>query len=145
MCVFFRLECFGKVSGCHAEQTHKHTDDLPRKTREGHRQSDEQWNRFKGDVGGTSERRWSAYGLFQAHRYHLELNWTELNKTCNLNMWLRKNTHCKLVHGCVVYIKRASRWQQFHMAPAVQRCEYTTLVDETQIWRTINWRMPSLI
>ena len=26
MCVFFRLECFGKVSGCHAEQTHKHTE-----------------------------------------------------------------------------------------------------------------------
>ena len=23
---FFRLECVGKVSGCHAEQTHKHTD-----------------------------------------------------------------------------------------------------------------------
>ena len=23
---------------------------------------------------------WSAYGLFRAHRYHLELNWTELNR-----------------------------------------------------------------
>ena len=26
------------------------------RTREGHRQSDEHWNRFKGDVGETSER-----------------------------------------------------------------------------------------
>ena len=24
---------------------------------------------------------WSAYGLFQVHRYHLELSWTELNWT----------------------------------------------------------------
>ena len=28
-----------------------------KRTREGHRQSDEHWNRFKGDVGETSERR----------------------------------------------------------------------------------------
>ena len=26
------------------------------RTREGHRQSDEHWNKFKGDVGETSER-----------------------------------------------------------------------------------------
>ena len=26
------------------------------RTREGHRQSDEHWNRFKGNVGQTSER-----------------------------------------------------------------------------------------
>ena len=29
--------------------------------REGHRQSDEYWNRFKGNVGETSERRSGAY------------------------------------------------------------------------------------
>ena len=36
---------------------------------------------FKGDVGEASER-WDGghnYGLFRAHRYHLELNCTELN------------------------------------------------------------------
>ena len=37
--------------------------------------SDEHWNRFKGNVRETSETEWSAYGLFRAHRYHLELNW----------------------------------------------------------------------
>ena len=36
-----------------------------------HRQSDEHWNRFKGNVGETSERpEWSAFGFFRAHRYH---------------------------------------------------------------------------
>ena len=40
------------------------------KEREGHRQSDEHWNCFKGNVGETSERRGGAhdYGLFRAHR-----------------------------------------------------------------------------
>ena len=46
-------------------------DDLPWRTREGHRQSDQHWNRFKGNVGGTSERRDGAL------RYRLQLNWTE--------------------------------------------------------------------
>ena len=43
---------------------------------EGHRQSDENWNRFKDDVGVTSERRGkaSAYRHFRAQRYNLELN-----------------------------------------------------------------------
>ena len=31
------------------------------RTRDGHRQSDEKWNRFKGNVGGTSERRGGAH------------------------------------------------------------------------------------
>ena len=31
--------------------------------------------------GNFRETGWSAYGLFRAHRYHLELNWTELNWT----------------------------------------------------------------
>ena len=44
------------------------------RTREGHRQSDEHWNRFKGDVGETSERRGGAHMRFSDHRYHLELN-----------------------------------------------------------------------
>ena len=49
------------------------------RAREGHCQSDEHCNRFKGNVW---ENFWemgrSAYGLFWAHRYHLGLNWTEL-------------------------------------------------------------------
>ena len=46
-------------------------------TREGHRHSDEHWNRLKGGVRETSERRGGAhtyYGISRAHRYHLELN-----------------------------------------------------------------------
>ena len=31
--------------------------------------------------GNFWERGWSAYGLFRTNRYHLELNWTELNWT----------------------------------------------------------------
>ena len=49
------------------------------RTREGHRQSGEHWNRFKGNVWKTSEMGWSVYGLLRAHRYHLELNRTELH------------------------------------------------------------------
>ena len=42
--------------------------------REGHHQSNKHWNHFKGNIGETSEMRWNAHGLFQVHRYHLELN-----------------------------------------------------------------------
>ena len=45
--------------------------------------SDEHWNRFKSLVG-KAERKGGAhyyYGLFRAHRYHLELNLTEPNRT----------------------------------------------------------------
>ena len=41
-----------------------------------HCQSDS-WNHFRGNIGETSEERGGAhniYGLFQGHRYHLELN-----------------------------------------------------------------------
>ena len=41
-------------------------------TREGHRQSDEHWNRFKGDVGETSERNFANTGFPE----HKELNRT---------------------------------------------------------------------
>ena len=34
------------------------------RTREGHRQSDEHWNRLKGDVGETSKRRDGAHMAF---------------------------------------------------------------------------------
>ena len=42
---------------------------------------DQSWNCFKGNTGETPVRRDGAcnYGLFRAHRYHLEMNWTELN------------------------------------------------------------------
>ena len=42
------------------------------RTRKGHRQSDEHWNRFKGNVQKTSERRGGAHS--RLHRYDLELN-----------------------------------------------------------------------
>ena len=34
------------------------------RTREGHRQSDERWNHFKGNVGASSERRGGAHTGF---------------------------------------------------------------------------------
>ena len=39
-------------------------DDLPERTRESHRQSDEHWNRVKGDIGETSERQGGVRGLW---------------------------------------------------------------------------------
>ena len=45
-----------------------------KRTREGRHRSDKRWNCFKGDNGETSETGWSAYGLYRAHTYHLELN-----------------------------------------------------------------------
>ena len=48
------------------------------RARESHRQSDENRNCFKGNIGETSERRGRMHtGLFRAHCSHLELN--ELN------------------------------------------------------------------
>ena len=47
------------------------------RTRESHRQSDEHWNRFKGNVGETSEKRVGAHMGF-SERKHTILNWTEL-------------------------------------------------------------------
>ena len=63
----FRHYLLAQNQGLH---TIDRLDDLPR---EGHRQSDEHWNCFKGNV---SETELSAYGLFRLHGYHLELNWT---------------------------------------------------------------------
>ena len=47
------------------------------RTREGHRQSGEHWNRFKGTVGETSERRGRAHMDF-SERIDTILNWTKL-------------------------------------------------------------------
>ena len=47
------------------------------RTREGHRRWDEHWNRFKGNVGETSERRCGAHMGF-SERIDTILNWTEL-------------------------------------------------------------------
>ena len=78
------------------------------RTRKGHhRQWDQHWNCFKGNIG---EMGWSAYGLSWVHRYHLELNWTEQNRTehchwtcfhlshlCSSEAWLRAFTPVCLV------------------------------------------------
>ena len=53
-------------------------DDLPWKDERGHRQSDEHWNCFKGNVGGgTFERRGGAH-MGSSARTDTTLNWTEL-------------------------------------------------------------------
>ena len=48
------------------------------RTREGHRQSDELWNRFKGDVGEISETRDGAHIGF-SERIDTVLNRTDLS------------------------------------------------------------------
>ena len=52
------------------------------RTREGHRHSDEHWNRFKGNVGESSERRGGEHMDFSERIYTI-LSWTELNWTQN--------------------------------------------------------------
>ena len=51
---------------------------FPERTREGHRQSDEQWDRFKGVIGETSETR--IIMGFSECIDPFELNWTEQEK-----------------------------------------------------------------
>ena len=41
--------------------------------------------------------------------------------TYTLPMWLWMKWHCKQVYGWMVYTELALRWQQFHMAPAMQQ------------------------
>ena len=88
-------------------------------TREGHRQEaldDLPWKDERGPSslgqtlepfqrqrwGNFWETGWSTYGLFQAHRYHLELNWTA--------MWWRPSA------GCPVWLSstltRGQKWRQ---------------------------------
>ena len=50
------------------------------RTREGHRQSDEHWNCFKGNVGETSERRDGMHIGFSECR-DTSLNQTELDNS----------------------------------------------------------------
>ena len=52
--------------GGERHENRKHEMIFLERTREGHRQSDEHWNRFKGNVGETSERRGvlHVYGPF---------------------------------------------------------------------------------
>ena len=61
-------------------KTHGWTIFLER-TREGHRQSDKHWIRFKGNDEETSQRRGEAHMGFSERIiiYHLELDSTELN------------------------------------------------------------------
>ena len=55
--------------------------------REGHRQSDKHWNRFKGNVGRTSERRGGAHMGF-SERLDTLLKLTELNSVSRLKVLL---------------------------------------------------------
>ena len=60
---------------------------------------------------------WSAYGLFRAHRYHLELNWTELKP-----LWALFSPD----NGWVLTVKglssRDKMWTAAHRKPA-QVCQ----------------------
>ena len=47
-------------------------------------------------------------------------------------MWLWVNWHCKLVHTCMVYTELAPRWQQCHMAPAMQQAN--SVVSTPLLW-----------
>ena len=74
-------------------------DDLPWKDERGPssvRRTVEPFQRQRW--GNFWETGWSAYGLFRAHRYHLELIWTEVKCRC----WQpgRHQQHARLVLHC---------------------------------------------
>ena len=53
----------------------------PERTREDHCHASVQHRTycFQSNIGNTRETGWSTYGLSRALRFHLELNWTEVN------------------------------------------------------------------
>ena len=53
--------------------------------------------------GNFWETGWSPYGLFRAHRYHLELNWTELHCICSVFHFYFT---CKLTRTAQLNIKK---------------------------------------
>ena len=75
------------------------------RTREGHRQSDEHWNSFKGNVGEISEKRGGAHEVFSA-RIDTILNWTEL--LCFL--WLRLHTFYVISAFCYWGLTHFTWW-----------------------------------
>ena len=82
----------------------KALDDLPWKDERGPSSIRRTLEPLKGNVGETSERRGGAhnYGLFRAHRYHLqlnEMNWTEpvfWTLHDSANRWLSRTGRRKL-------------------------------------------------
>ena len=80
-------------SACSEAWKEEALDDLPWKDERGPssiRRTLEPFQRQRW--GNFWEMGWSAYGLFQAHIYHLELNWTELLSTVSL----KNQTYIKL-------------------------------------------------
>ena len=73
--------------------------------KEGHCQSDEHWNCFKCSIGKVlRDGVWCIYVLFQAHKYHLELNWIQLS--VKLPRW-------GLVHPTKTSVWYAVHWLLF--------------------------------
>ena len=69
----------------------KHCMIFLERMRKGNCQSDKQWNCFKGNFGETSERQ---DGLFQVHRYHLELNTHAHTHTHTVHLHTHTHTQC---------------------------------------------------
>ena len=75
------------------------------RTRKGHRQHDQHWNCFKGNISWNSrETGWSAHGLSLAHRYPTELNWMERNR-CSQPTY----STCLSAKDFVLSVQRVSR------------------------------------
>ena len=53
-------------------------------------------------------------------RSFCQMCWWQNTVTGTLPRWLWMKQHRKLVHGCTVYTEHVSKWQQFHVAPAMQ-------------------------
>ena len=74
-------------------------------TRKGHRQSDQHWNGFKGNIGETLERRGGAHMGFP-ERIDTILNWTELNSNDTTTLISCKGVLVKWLHANTIRTQR---------------------------------------
>ena len=81
------------------------------RTTQGHRQSDQHWNRFKGNVGETSEGRGGAHMGF-SERINTTLNWTKCTSLWGVfssNMHPFIITECMFTHSftllCIIGLR----------------------------------------
>ena len=97
------------------------------RTRKSQRQSDKHWNCSKGNVMGLSETGGAHnYGLFRAHKYHLELNWAGFKHRLLENSFVASNIDCW----------RTVLW--------LQLLEDSFMTSNTDCWLTALWLLQRL-
>ena len=91
-----------------------------RRKEEGLRQSEEHWNRFKGNAAETG---WSAHGLFRARNQHLEhKTWTEPWSELNYRRRDRGPELARVGLGCCWWCWWWASWHEAARWPSLGGC-----------------------